>query len=93
MSCVNRNDFLDQYCSAVRAYHEAVQRLRAAPKDGFDQAWQQIEKARAQTGAARAALLSHEHEHACHTDKIGEGAVPPQESDGFILGDQGQSGG
>ena len=83
---------MEKYRNAVRAYYEAVFGLSCVPGSEFNQAWQVADGARKNSDSARAALLAHEHDHACLLP-VAAGQIPGFATEDFILGDQGQSGG
>ena len=95
MPCAEWCRLAERYRSAVKTYHEAVEELGTVPGANFNLAWPWSEKARKNCEAARDALLSHEHDHACLGDP--QDAIAHQtlelETEELILGDQGQSGG
>jgi hypothetical protein len=91
MPCDEWSSRVENYKRALGAYFEAVIGLGDAPGLEFNQLWQLAERARKLTDNARAALLVHEHQHAC---VLTAGAqISGLATEDFILGDQGQSGG
>jgi hypothetical protein len=92
MPCDEWTSRVESYKYAVQAYNEAVLDLCGAPGLDFNQSWQMAERARKLTDNARAALLVHEHQHACVLT-AGVAQMPVLATEDFILGDQGQSGG
>jgi hypothetical protein len=91
MPCDEWSSRVENYKYAIQAYFEAVLGLGDAPGLEFNQLWQLAERARKLTDNARAALLVHEHQHAC---VLTAGAqIAGLATEDFILGDQGQSGG
>lgn len=94
MACEEWRKFVADYRKAVRAYGDAVSMLDDEGAD-FNYAWQQAERARKRSDGARAALLNHEHDHACLLvpQVVGAYAATDLTTDDLILGDQGQSGG
>ena len=95
MACEEWRRFVEDYRKAVQAYGEAVSALDHGEGGDFNYAWQRAEKARKRSDGARAALLNHEHDHACLLVPQGVGAYASTDliTDDLILGDQGQSGG
>jgi hypothetical protein len=55
-----RQKLVDEYHAAVKAYSEAVRRLRSATTDDFEEAYERAEAARAVCEASRAAWLDYE---------------------------------
>jgi hypothetical protein len=92
MPCDEWSNRVEKYRNAVRAYYEAVFGLSCVPGSEFNLAWQLADRARKNSDCARAALLAHEHDHACLLP-VGVGQIPVLATEDFILGDQGQSGG
>jgi hypothetical protein len=92
MPCDEWSNRVEKYRNAVRAYYEAVFGLSCVPGSEFNQAWQLADRARKNSDSARAALLAHEHDHACLLP-VGAGNMGGLATEDFILGDQGQSGG
>lgn len=95
MPCDDWSELLERYKRAVFAYSQAVTSLPLTPGYHFDKSWQCAEKERAEAGISRAALLNHEHEHAClvHDLAVRSVAAGTQDTEDLVLGDQGQSGG
>jgi len=94
MPCDDWSALLERYRQAVLAYSQAVSTLGFCPGPHFDKSWQLAEKERAEVGLSRAALLTHEHEHACLRHAAARAAaVGSQNTEELVLGDQGQSGG
>lgn len=95
MPCDDWSALLERYRRAVLAYSQAVTSLPLTPGYHFDKLWQRAEKERAEAGISRAALLNHEHEHAClgHSLASRATAAGTQDTEELVLGDQGQSGG
>ena len=95
MPCDDWSALLERYRRAVLAYSQAVSGLGFSPGPYFDKSWQLAEKERAEVGLSRAALLNHEHEHACLMRAAAARTAAPgsQDTDELVLGDQGQSGG
>lgn len=95
MTCNEWQDLVTRYRMAVRAYNAAADRLGLTVNAGFNAAWQQAESARKNTDRARAALLHHEHDHACLAGHLPGDRHQIQDltTEELILGDQGQSGG
>ena len=94
MTCKDWSVLLERYRAAVRRYDAAVQDLDAAPGPQFNESWHRAEVARTEVGVSRAALLHHEHKHACQAGGPvvkSEPVLQPVEE--WVLGDQGQSGG
>ena len=94
MYCKEWSALLERYRSAVKEYNAAVQDLDSVPGTHFNESWHRAEVARTEVGVSRAALLHHEHKHACQTG--GRAAKPDtilQPVEEWVLGDQGQSGG
>ncbi|MGD1090419.1 MAG: hypothetical protein ABSB35_00350 [Bryobacteraceae bacterium] len=96
MPCDEWCRLLERYRSAVNRYNEAANNLGLVPGREFNAAWQRAEQARKGAENCRADLLHHEHEHAC---LVGAGqpevhyGIYDVDTEEFILGDQGQSGG
>jgi hypothetical protein len=100
MPCDDWCSLLERYRGSVKAYNESVESLGSKPGAQFNQLWHRAETARIEVGLARAALLTHEHNHSCLSDGscLSEGVASRQvavfqESEEWVLGDQGQSGG
>lgn len=87
MPCDEWCRLVERYRRSVHSYHEAANALGVLPGAAFNKTWQQAERARAKSDDCRAALLHHEHRHACLEIAELEGAEE------LVLGDQGQSGG
>jgi hypothetical protein len=49
----------------VETYHKAAIELGTVPGADFNLTWQRSETSHKNCDAARAALLGHEHDHAC----------------------------
>ena len=81
MPCEEWYELVDCYRSAAKVYSKAIDGLSSAD---FNAGWQSAEEALKNCRVARAALLDHEHDHAC---TVGGGDSE------LVLGDQGQSGG
>jgi hypothetical protein len=82
MPCEQWYKLLERYRRSVKMYNTAVDSLSGSD---FNRGWHSAEAALKNSGAARAVLLDHEHDHAC--------AVGDWETEELVLGDQGQSGG
>lgn len=82
MPCGEWYDRLERYRRAAKTYSKSVEGL-----DGldFNLAWQSAEAALRNCRTSRAALLDHEHDHAC--------IAGDWETEDLVFGDQGQSGG
>jgi hypothetical protein len=93
MPCDEWSNRVERYRNAVRAYYEAVFGLSCVPGSEFNLAWQLADRARKSCDGARAALLAHEHDHACLLPVAAGHQIPGMATEDFILGDQGQSGG
>ena len=63
MACKEWQLHLEDYRLATRVYDLAVAALNSGPE--FKRAWENAEKTRQDCSRSRAALLHHEHEHAC----------------------------
>lgn len=94
MPCNDWSALLQRYRAAVKAYNDAAQSLSAVPGTQFNRLWHRAETARTEAGLARAALLNHEHDHACPLEeRSAKQAAVFQPSEEWTLGDQGQPGG
>ena len=97
MACKKWQNFLEDYQLATRRYDLAVGALNSGSNPEFNQAWENAERARQDCNRSRAALLHHEHEHACVKgieDRLAMSAsTQGLDTDELVLGDQGQSGG
>jgi hypothetical protein len=95
MPCEEWCKLINRYRSATKTYSDAVDGLGSAPGIEFNLAWQRADRARKDCDATRAALLIHEHDHACLGERQPAGAQQGIEfkTEELTLGDQGQSGG
>ncbi len=95
MACDEWRTLVRRYRTAVKEYSEAVAHLSVVPGPEFSESWHRAERARKLSDGSRAALLTHEHDHACLVNGrfSGDGASSDQPTDELILGDQGQPGG
>ena len=65
MHCSERDRIAEKFAEAVKAYSEAVNRLRTLRGHSFTQHEQLVEQARLTCEAARKRLQNHEREHGC----------------------------
>jgi hypothetical protein len=94
MPCDEWRNLVTRYRTAVYVYNAAVDHLGDKLDASFIRTWQLAESARKNTDSARAALLLHEHDHACLVDQSPSARNQIQDlAEDLILGNRGQSGG
>jgi hypothetical protein len=95
MPCNQWSRLVEQYRSSVLDYSDAARALSAIPGSAFNDVWQRVDSARSESERRRAAVLQHEHQHACLEPESSKGhrQMAAVATESLVLGDQGQSGG
>lgn len=95
MPCEEWGRLVERYRSAVNTYNDAVKTMGILPGAAFNETWQWTERTRMKCDHCRADLLHHEHDHGCLEVGLpnGKNQGSTINTENFVLGDQGQSGG